>query len=286
MITRDNRWWMTAPVLLACTLVTGCAATDAGAEPSLDAPTAEVETRADPAASPVGAEQWLEHLEQRAAGIETYRSAVRMTSRVDLLDEETIRYGKLDYASARDDRPARFAVRFDKLRMDDQIEPIDRVYRFDGRWLLDLDGDDRQATRRELVPADRAAAMDLDDGPFPLPLKLKKDRVLQRFDVATMPPSPEDPKPLTIASDAAAQPPVIHLRLTPKPGTDFEGQQLDLWFDAASALPLRAVTLQDDGDSTTLDFFEPQVNPELVMKTFDTSFPEGDGWERQTVPFE
>jgi hypothetical protein len=233
------------------------------------------------AADERSAEDWLAHLEAAAAQTATLTARVRMTSRVDLLDEETVRFGDLRYAAAADPRPARFAVDFDVLRMDEQAEPIDQRYVFDGRWLLDLDAVDRVASRRQLVPAGQTADLELGEGPFPLPLNLKKDRVLERFEVRLLPAGDDDPRPQS-ADDAR----VVHLQLLPRSETDLDAVQVDLWFDAGHGLPLRALTLQDDGDATTVDLFELLPNAEVVDAAFDTAFPPGDDWERQTVPLD
>ena len=280
---------------LGCCPAVGCSAR---ADESAPPPTAserqantEPSIASDPATgSESDADRWLSRLESLAADITTLESVVRMTSRVDLLDEVTVRFGRLHYAADDPPQPVRFAVRFDKLRVDDVIEPIDQAYVFDGRWLLDLDAQDRQATRRELVPADGDAAEVMAQGPFPLPLNLQRDRVLQRFEVTLAPPADGDPEPYRpvegpdagTAPPQAAEPAVLHLVLTPRPGIDFDGQRLDLWFDTATALPLRSVTLQEDGDTTQIDFFRLTPHADLPDGVFDTAFPEGD-WERQTL---
>ncbi len=214
-------------------------------------------------------------------------SRVRMTSRVDFLDDETIRFGSLLYAAGQAGRAANFAVRFDKLMMDDVVEPMTQDYIFDGRWLLDLDARDRQATRRELVAEGKQVDLEVGEGPFPLPLNLRADRLLERFNVELVPPMPSDPPPQSDPSSPGLRVPppprVLHLLLTPRPGVEFDGQQLDLWFDTAWALPLRAVTLQADGDTTTLDFFDLKPNAEVPADSFDTELPQQGEWERQTV---
>jgi hypothetical protein len=252
----------------------GCttSSAEAGAPEAEPAPPAEIQHAKDDRIDRV-----LSRLETQAGAIDTLTARARMTSRVDLLDEETVRFGNLEYAATTDDLPSRFAVRFDRLKMDGQIEPIDQAYIFDGTWLLDLDGDDRVATRRQMAREGEAADFDLGEGPFPIPLNLKKDRVLARFAVSLLDPAADDPKPQS-ADDAG----VTHLRLDPKPQIDLDAVQIDLWFDHGTGLLLRAVTLQDDGDSTTVDLFNLDANAELPRANFDTQFPAGD-WETQTV---
>ncbi|MEM8739685.1 MAG: hypothetical protein AAGG38_14575, partial [Planctomycetota bacterium] len=63
-------------------------------------------------------------------------------------------------------------------------------------------------------------------------------------------------------------------------------EQIHLWFDRDTLLPLRATTRQDDGDTNTVDLFRLVPNPPLAPETFDTAFPPGPDWETQTVPLD
>ncbi len=238
------------------------------------------------------AEIWLDRLEAAADDTRTLRATARMTSVIDLLDETTIRFGELTYAASADDQPARFAVRFKRLLVDNAVQDIDKAYIYDGRFLLERDARDRTATRRELVAEGEEAELELGDGPFPVPLNLKKDRVLGRFTAEV------------IAADAENDPQVgrgaggtggaggagsVHLRLTPREGVEMEAESIDLWFDRATLLPLRAATLHDDGDRTIVDLFNSEANVELAEGVFDTALPaaaESDGWQLQDVPLD
>lgn len=222
------------------------------------------------------AEDWLTFLEASAGELQNLTARVTMTKVADLLDETSQRFGNLVYDAADEDhRAVRFAVRFDVLKIDDLIEKIDQAYIFDGRWLLDLDEKDRTASRRELVPEGEIADLDLGDGPFLIPLNLKKDRLLRRFEVELVPAATDDP-----AADAGS----FHLRLTPRPGIESQAEVLDLWFDRETLLPLRAASLQDDGDQTTIDLTELQPNAGHDDGVFDTQLPTGKGWQTQVVP--
>ncbi|MEM9882928.1 MAG: outer membrane lipoprotein carrier protein LolA [Planctomycetota bacterium] len=225
-------------------------------------------------AGPTTAEGWLDRIEAAADDIDTLTARVRLTQIVGLLEDESQRFGELRVSTA--DDATRFRVRFDRLRQDGVVEPIAQTYVYDGRWLLDLDGTDRVATRRQLVRGDAAADLELGDGPFLLPLNLKKDRVLQRFTAE-----------LGELDDTAPDPPtgdgVVRLVLTPRPGFDADAERLDLWFDTGSDLPLRATATQDDGDITTVDLFRLDPAAEVDSSVFDTALPADPGWETQVV---
>ncbi|MEM7627253.1 MAG: outer membrane lipoprotein carrier protein LolA [Planctomycetota bacterium] len=282
---RSYRYVAPFAVLLCGALtVSGCASpAPAAAESETPAPAVKITPDAPPppAEDSETAEAWLDRLEASAAKTRTLKARARLTSRVDLLDDETVRFGDLVYAGRDGEAPARFAVHFDRLKMDGQTDPVDQAYVFDGRWLLDLNGDDRVATRRELVAEGEQADLNVGEGPFPLPLDLNKARVMSRFDVALLPAADDDPKPKQ-STDAGS----FHLRLIPHDGVEIEAEQIDLWFDRQTLLPLRAVTLQEDGDTTTLDLFNNTADAELRPGTFDTSLPIDGNWETQIVPLD
>jgi len=260
--------------------VWGCTAS---AEPAANSPSPQPSTTitdVEPViveTAELTAEGWLTILEASASELQTLTARVRMTTVADLLDEETQRFGKLRYAAADDTYDAmRFAVRFERVKLD-HLENIDQSYIYDGRWLLDRDAKDRTATRRQLVAEGESSGFELGDGPFLLPLNLRKDRVQQKFAVELINAAEGDP-----ASDAGT----FHLRLIPKPAAGTDAQKIDLWFDRDTLLPLRAATLEADDDQTIVDLFQLQANAELEDDAFDTSLPDEDGWELQVVPLD
>lgn len=223
------------------------------------------------------AEGWLAVLEASASETQSLAARVRMTKVIDLLEEETMRWGELRYAAADQDHASmRFAVRFERIKLD-KIEKIDQSYIYDGRWLLDMDAKDKTATRRELVREGEEADLELGDGPFLLPLNLRKDRVLQKFEVELIDAADGDPE-----SDAGT----FHLRLIPKPAAGTDAQRIDLWFDRDTLLPLRAATLEADDDQTIVDLFKLEPNAKMADDTFETALPTGSGWELQVVPLD
>ena len=232
-----------------------------------------------PAAAAPELDALLGELEKNAGQVKSLRARARMTKLVGLLGEQTTRFGDLIYVSGDEKTASRFAVRFDRLMIDKQVEQIDQAYIFDGRWLLDRDGQDRVATRRELVAEGETAELDLSAGPFPLPLDFKRQPVEERFDIEHLPPADDDPKP-------TADSQIVHLGLTPKPQSNVDAQRIDLWFDRSSGLPIRAKTLQEDGDATTIDLFEVQSGAQIEPQSFDTTLPDAADWDIQTVRFD
>ncbi|MEO0515585.1 MAG: outer membrane lipoprotein carrier protein LolA [Planctomycetota bacterium] len=274
----------TAWVVLCAVTLAGCTAS---AEPTSAEPELPKNEKVEPSPSPVQpvvaerieptAEGWLTVLEASASELQTLAARVRMTTIADLLGEETQRFGSLKYAAADDAHDSmRFAVRFDRVKLD-HLEDIDQSYVYDGRWLLDLDAKDKTATRRELVREGEQSNFEIGDGPFLLPLNLRKDRVLQKFDVELIDAAEGDPE-----SDAGT----FHLRLVPKPAAGTDAQRIDLWFDRDTLLPLRAATLEADDDQTIVDLFRLEPNAAIADGAFDTALPTENGWQLQVVPLD
>ena len=216
----------------------------------------------------------LEHVEQRAEEIKTLVANVTYERFQGLLGDQTRRYGTLVY-----DRgpPALFAVDFDKLVHGDTLELDSLRYIFDGRWLAERNDNDRIFRRYELVSEEDAAAglgrdlLKLGEGPFPLPLNLRKGRVLQRFKVNRIGPADELDRPS------------VGLRLTPKShAAEVEDTLIHLWFDACTYLPLCMQAVNEDEESETIIILRNlQVDIELEADLFDTTPPDDEGWQVQ-----
>ena len=150
----------------------------------------------------------------------------------------------------------------------------DLYYIYDGRWLLKRDHESKTAVRYQLVADDEEVSdqMDLGEGPFPLPLNLKKDKVLAKFNAEVISPSDEDPE-LIRTEDS------VHLRLTPLEDNDTDLRVIDLWFDRESMLPLAVSSMDESETQTAVFLLETKPNPELDNQTFDTALPSEPGWQ-------
>jgi hypothetical protein len=256
--------------LLLTTLTAACAAdhchTDHDQDTAETAPTdgAAATEPAEPDTSP--AEAWLARIEQRADDIESLTAKLRYDNNQLLLGDEQRRFGTLTYEAG---PPRRFRIHFDRKIVDGFMSRPDLYYIYDGRWLLKRDHENKTAVRYQLVADDEEVAdeMDLGDGPFPLPLNLKKDRVIKRFEADVIDPAEDDPENS------------VHLRLIPREDHQTELTQIDLWFDRDSALPLAVSSLDESETQTVVQLNETVISPELAGETFDTSLPDEPGWQ-------
>ena len=224
------------------------------------------------------AEAWLERIEAAAGNVTTLTADLRYDRNQLLLGDEQRRFGTLVYQAG---PPPKFKIHFDKKFVDGAWNQPDLYYIYDGQWLLKRDHENKTAVRYQLVPDQdeaeqddpgRAAPeshgqMELGEGPFPIPLNLKKDRVLEKFDVTVAPVHDDDPNNS------------IHLTLTPKKNNDTDLTVIDLWFDRDTLQPALVSTLDDSETQTVVKLTETVVNAELPDQTFDTSLPIEPGWQ-------
>lgn len=243
---------------------------------------------ADPAAETDPAVvELLEQIEAAAAELKTLRGRVRYTVLQGLLGDQQRRFGDLYYAVADDEMPTRFAIHFDRLIVDDKARPIDRRYAFDGYWLLEENHDDKNATRRELVPPGQAQddVLQMGGNQVKIPIRLKADAILADYNVARLPDTQLGEQTL------------VHLRLVPR--QDAEGgaaaeEPMDVWFDQQSKLLTKVVYLDNQGteeeaDDDTIELLLSLVRPnfEIAPEVFDTALPPAsDDWQVQEIPLE
>ena len=234
-------------------------------------------TQPAPASAPLdpAVEQWLDRLQEQSEQTKTFQGNVRYDRNQKLVGDRQRRFGTLVYAVG---PPAKFAVHFDRLVVDERVDKQDRWYIFDGQWQVERIDDEKQFIKRQVVapnaPPDRANPLGIGEGPFVLPVTMKKDRILKCFDVSLVEPAP------------AELPNTVHLKLVPKPNRRSDYSQIDLWYDRASLLPVRAQALDESENETVIEVSKPRVNEPVEEKVFDTDEPKEAGWHVEVTPWE
>lgn len=261
-------------LLTTLTLLCAC---NASAQPSDGAQADPPAEQPEAAAAPEAAEEvvaLLKKIEAESAKLNTLKTRVRYTRLQGLTGDEQVRFGDFYYAAGDKKTPTRFAMLFDRLKIDERLRPMETWYIFDGNWLLERDHEDKTAVRRELVPkgAERSDMLNMGEGQLPIPLKLKADEVLKQYKVQKLKDEPLGEQTLH------------HLKLTPRKGKD--ATPVELWFDSKTLL-LQKIVTEEDGDKIELLFPAPKLNPEIDDDVFDTALPDKkDGWQVQEVPIE
>lgn len=222
---------------------------------------------------------WLDRIEARGDEIKTLRATIIYDRRQGLLGDQQVRRGSLSYDAGRPpDTPRRFDIHFDRLLLDGQLRQQDRRYTFDGRWLAERDGDAKVFIRRELVAQGEQGRdlLAMGEGPFALPLNLNRKAVTQRFTVALIDTTADDPENS------------IRLRLTPLPDIRVEQDQIDFWFDRDTLLPIMVHTLDDAEaeDQTIIRLRDVRVDPDIDEKQFNTTPPAEPGWQIEINPLD
>ena len=190
-----------------------------------------------------------------------------------LVGDRQRRFGALVYEAG---PPGRFAVHFDRVLVDERLDRQDRWYVFDGVWLVERHEDQKLFMKRQVAPpgGDGADPLALGEGPIPIPITSKKDRVLKRFDVEVVAPTESDPVD------------TVHLRLAPKAGVGVDFESVDLWYGRQTLLPVRVRTVDDSENESVIDVSDAEVNGPVNRALLDTSEPRDPGWRVEVTPWE
>ncbi len=114
----------------------------------------------------------------------------------------------------------------------------------------------------------------LGQGPFVLPLNLRKHDLQKRFNITLIPPTESDPEN------------TIHLHLTPKPTFKTNHTTIDLWYHQETLLPLQARTTDDSQNISLVTLTNHQLNTPITPNDINTTEPTDRGWRIEITPYE
>ncbi len=237
--------------------------------PDADHASAEVNSGLpEDGAAPSNAEIWLEAIEQRAREIKTLTAEVAYDRYQQLKGDEQHRFGTLAYQAG---QPARFMIHFDRMIDNGRKRRQDERWIFDGFWLAQRNDKDKILIRYQLVRHGRPPkdALELGTGPLLLPLNMKKEVVLSRYDV-------------TVQVEEQ-----LHLHLVPRDSAQMKLTEIDLWYDLDTLLPQRFRSLEGgSGYESIAHLKEVVLNEELNDVSFDTTKPPRGQWtiEERLLP--
>lgn len=233
----------------------------------------------------------LDALETADAGIETFTATLDYSKFYAIQSDEQRRVGQLYYRTDRSapdaganagGEPAaprrQFAVTFYELIVGDRREQIDQHYAFDGQWVVEKTAEDRQFTKRQVVPpGEQFDPLKIGEGPFPVPIGQKKDDILERFD-AEIVATAEGLTDTSLADFAKAKG-LIQLRLVPKPTSPQAGdfKSIQIWYEPEGRmLPRIAKTVTPVGDEALVVLLNPEINKPIESGLFSTDIPPAD----------
>ncbi len=228
----------------------------------------------------------LDALEESHASLTGFTAKVRY-DKESLVGRET-RLGEVVFiadvhAGSTDTRASehtsrRFAILFDTHIDGRHKRERLKHYIFDGRWLAEINHDDKQFIKREIVPpGEEVDPLKLGEGPFPMPIGQSRADVLTRF--TARPASLPDSGPL-----AKLDPSTLDgLELTPRPGTpeaeDFT--HVMIFYDRETRLPVGVITREPNGDGRVVRLTNVERNPEIdetMRRKVAIETPPADSW--------
>ena len=191
--------------------------------------------------------------EKASAGLKDIRCAVRFVEDDRMNLTRQIKVGTVTLLIEGRETP-QFLVHFQSSQRDG-VAGKQEWYLFDGRWLYQAIERLKQVTKQEFAADGEGIDLfDLEKAPFPLPFGQKKDKILNNFNVALIPPAANDP------------PNTDHLVCTPKPNSRLSNKydRLEFFVRRDLHLPGRVIAIKKGGlEINTADF------PDLSTKSFN-----------------
>ena len=233
-------------------------------------PPAAVDTAPAPAPDPVLL-ALLDEVEKSGSEVRSFAASVTMVSEEpkDFGRGKTTRTGKLIFRTS--DTPTEshprkmLAVLFDSVISGNRKREQRHYYIVGGRWLAEIDPEQKLFIRRDIAPEGAADfdPFDLRHGIVPLPVGQKRQAVLERFDVSAI----ALPESGALAKLAERGVDGIHLVPRPGSGSDTEYQSVDIFFDRASRLPVGVRATEKNGNIQSLRLDDVVVNPTIDEET-------------------
>ena len=213
-----------------------------------------------------------------SAGTKRINVEADVDYRVDMLQTQDVetRQGKAYYRAPSGDKPAMFRIHFDTLRQGAGgakiADPVDYV--FDGEWLTVRKERIKQMIRYQVAPpGQKASALELGKGPFPVPFGQSVQAVLERFIPAT--------RPLKEGEPAGTE--CLKLTVRPAAKGQIDLKWVEMWV-RPDGLPVRIVAEDRSENRSTAAFANIRTPADFPAETFDLPRPPRD-WEFRVEPF-
>lgn len=229
-----------------------------------------------PAAPPSSGDEHVDRILTRLENREIHHLRADLTWRIEYVFEDPedaqTKLGEIWYQQ---DRPvSRFLVSFREKIVGGRKQELDERHLFDGCWYVQLQGDSKHITRREIRrPTDPGDPFKLGQGPFPVPFGQRREDILREFEVRRIEPAADDP------------PETDHLELTPRPGTETGRtyKRIHFWIAGSGAeagLPVRVRATKVDGagranSHITVTFRNARINEGFAPSVFRIEKPAG-----------
>lgn len=262
------------------------------------------EVRPDvPVAGFATAGELLAALEKADRDIRTFSSQIRYTRLFEIENDIQTRIGRLyfrtdppadptaDQAAEKPTQRRRYvAVRFEQFIAGARSDKQEKLWVFDGQWLVEKDPVEKQFMKRRMVrPGQVFDPLRVGEGPFFLPVGQRRED-MELYFTAALRPSGEgladeyDPqRDQLLKSLAGKLEGLIQLELTPRPNMqqveDFS--LIRIWYDPQTLLPRASLSVDQLGDIDVFELFAIDINeaksalPENVFSVDPPASSEG-----------
>jgi hypothetical protein len=243
-----------------------------------------VEDKNDIAPLDPGVGDVLARVEAAAKDLESFTADIAYEKESAELGRREVRTGQIIYRVDPETKAKSFAILFDFVIVNRVRRENKKHYIFNGRWLVEIDEQQKQFIKREIVPPGKTLdPLKLGEGPFPLPIGQSRDEVLARFDVTKPEELPDEAllKDIDMADG---------LLLVPKPGTaEFnEFARVEIYYDRATSLPVGIFAVEADDGRKIVRLRDLKRNPTLdaaELKKLDIAEPDPKEWRIDIRPW-
>jgi hypothetical protein len=199
---------------------------------------------------PLTVDEILENVEH--TDFSSVSATISYTRTDPILERREIRTGKIIFRT-HDGKKREAAILFDTLIIGRRREEKQKHYIFSGRWMAEVDYENKQFIKRELVGPDEEELdpFELGSGPIPLPIGQTKESVLSQFAVTRI-TRPEDGPLAKLDAN------VVGLHLVPKKKDEWES--IDLFYNPETWLPIGVRTIETDGTKRVSRLTNIQLN--------------------------
>jgi hypothetical protein len=263
-------------------------------------------TAAQPQGEFASADALLTALERSGESMQTLVAGIKYDRVLTIQGDRQVRLGKLYFVGGKPD-PAdperrlgrKFAIVFDTLQFGDERRTDDRVYIFDGEFLIEKLAAEKLLMKKRVVPPGQTFdPLKIGEGPMPIPIGQKKDEILKRYDAQLLgaaddmdPAKAEDPdlrQQMEIIQKVA--PGTWQLKLIPRDPRD-EFKEIRLWYTRGKGgdlIPRMARTINRAEDVSFVQLINIETQPaggdanpkaQIPAQVFDTKLP--PGWTEQ-----
>jgi len=225
----------------------------------------------------------LDRLETAGNLLRDFRADITYYLWDSMLERREIRGGEIVYVVSPDDGSRRFAILVTSVSVGNRRNNQNKRYVFDGSWFVEIDQDNRMFTKRQIVaPGERFDPLTLGEGPFPLPVGQRRKDVLARFEVSVL----EGTRHEVLARFLEGRK-VEGLKLVPRPSTPQakEIAEVEIFYDAATLLPVGIVLTETNGDRKTVMLRNIERNRGIDESKLSIEEPDPKEWQIDVRPW-